>query len=171
MNSLKRDLALVRLELGREVPDQHADDDEHHPEQQTLQRRVQAEPPTALSLKISTACEGSVTRNASSIPCPATHTIRSVASTTSGTASRAFARHLPVDEDSPAASCGRPAQRAETVARPAISHGQSSAAQVAAHERHLRHLNHSGRRCPRLHSGAAAPTATVRRREQPPPLE
>ena len=35
------------------------------------------EPPKALSLKISTACAGSVTRNASSIRVPATQTIRS----------------------------------------------------------------------------------------------
>src|SRR5258708_34242625 len=76
------------LELRREVPDEHADDDEHDPERNTLQTRAQAGPPKALSFKIITPCAGSVTRNASSIPYPATHTIRSDASTTSGTASR-----------------------------------------------------------------------------------
>ena len=40
------DRLVALLELRREVPDQHADDDEHHPEHQTLQRRVHAEPPT-----------------------------------------------------------------------------------------------------------------------------
>src|SRR5262249_49499800 len=81
-------LALVLLELRREIPDEHAEDDQRHPEQQTLQRRVQAEPPPALNVKISTPCEPSVTRNASSMACPATQTIRSAASTTIGTSSR-----------------------------------------------------------------------------------
>src|SRR5437667_10883003 len=34
------DWLIVLLEFRREVPDEHADDDEHDPEQQTLQRRV-----------------------------------------------------------------------------------------------------------------------------------
>src|SRR5262249_50482058 len=79
---------LVRLELRREIPDQHAEDDQRHPEQKTLQGRVEAGPPTALNVKSSTACEASVTRKASSIPWPTTHTIRSWSSTTIGTASR-----------------------------------------------------------------------------------
>ena len=32
MNSLKLIVLVVLLELRRDVPDQHADDDEHHPE-------------------------------------------------------------------------------------------------------------------------------------------
>src|SRR5262245_42976324 len=79
---------LVVLEFRREIPDEDTEHHERHPEQQTLQGRVQAGPPTALNVKISTACEASVTRNASSIPWPTTHTIRSCSSTTSGTASR-----------------------------------------------------------------------------------
>src|SRR5205823_14172894 len=61
------DLMLVLLQLGRKIPDQHTDDDEHDPEQHVLQGGVHAEPPTGLSLKISTACVGSVTRNWSSM--------------------------------------------------------------------------------------------------------
>src|SRR5581483_3297095 len=76
------------LEARGEIPDEHADDDEHHPEQQTLQGRVQEHLSDNLSLKTTTFCDGSVTRNASSIPCPATHTIRSHSSTTIGTESR-----------------------------------------------------------------------------------
>ena len=70
--------------------------------------------PTALSLKISTACAGSVTRNSSSIPYPATHTIRSVSSTTSGTVSRALRARPSGRRRSPAASCARPARAAGT---------------------------------------------------------
>src|SRR5262249_4277732 len=33
--------AIARMELSRKVPDQHGDDDEHHPEQQALERRIQ----------------------------------------------------------------------------------------------------------------------------------
>src|SRR5262249_21393339 len=84
----ERRLPLVRLEFRREIPDEHAEHDQRHPEQQTLQGRVQAEPPTALNVKVTTPCERSVTRNASSIAYPATHTMRSGASTTIGTASR-----------------------------------------------------------------------------------
>ena len=99
MNSLKFSVrGRTGLKLGRKIPDEHAEDDERHPEQQTLQRRVQAEPPKALSFKISTACAGSVTRKASSIPYPATQTIRSILSTTIGTVSRRGACHLPVHE-------------------------------------------------------------------------
>src|SRR5262249_5245125 len=60
-------LALVLLEMSGEVPDEHAEDDQRHPEHQTLQGRVHAEPPTALNFKSSTGCEPSVTRKASSI--------------------------------------------------------------------------------------------------------
>src|SRR5262249_39502392 len=49
----ERRLTLVLLEMRREVPDQHAEYDQRHPEQQTLQGRVQAEPPKALNFKIS----------------------------------------------------------------------------------------------------------------------
>src|SRR5581483_851851 len=84
----ERPLLIVLLQLGREIPDEHTNDDEHHPEQHVLQRGVQAGPPTGLSLKISTACAGSVTRNWSSIVWPATQTILSRASTTIGTTSR-----------------------------------------------------------------------------------
>ena len=80
------DLAVALLEIGREIPDQHADDDQHHPEQQTLQRGVH--PRSPLSLKITTARVPSLTRNSSEITCPATHTMRSSRSTTSGIRSR-----------------------------------------------------------------------------------
>ena len=82
------DLLLVLLQFGRHVPDEDADNDDHHPEQQALQGRIQAEPPQSLSLKIITACAGSRTRNSASAEWPATHTIRSRSSTTNGTASR-----------------------------------------------------------------------------------
>src|SRR5205085_1831259 len=84
----EREPVVAGLVFRGKVPNEHADDDEHHPEQQALQSRVQTEPPTPLSLKIITACAGFVTRNASSMACPATQTIRSVPSTTSGTRSR-----------------------------------------------------------------------------------
>src|SRR5262249_36004990 len=82
------------LKPRRDVPNEQADDEEHRPEQQPLERRVHLRPPntartgtcyTCLRVKISTAREAAVTRNASSISCPATHKMRSFSSTTSGT--------------------------------------------------------------------------------------
>ena len=126
-------------------------DDERHPEQQTLQRRVQAEPPKALSFKIITACAGSVTRNASSIPYPATHTIRSVSSTTSGTASRA--RRATFRSTKKSCSFFWPANpTAEMVARTAISDRQRAAAKIGAARRSIRPLRRDCTPCfgPRL---------------------
>ena len=45
MNSLNVIVVSCVLEFRGEIPDQHAEDDERHPEQQTFQRRVQAGPP------------------------------------------------------------------------------------------------------------------------------
>ena len=81
---------------------------------------------TALSLKISTACAGSVTRNASSIPWPATQTIRSVSSTTSGTRSRRPARPCG-PRRSPAASSARRARAGRNRSPgPAVSDRQAA---------------------------------------------
>src|SRR4051812_14100968 len=79
---------IAGLVLRGKIPDEYSDDDQHHPEQQALQGRVQTEPPLPLTLKITTLCAGSFTRNVSSIACPATHTILSAPSTTIGTKSR-----------------------------------------------------------------------------------
>ena len=82
------ELVVAGFVPGGEVPDEHAGHDQHHPEQQALQSRIQHEPPTPLSLKITTACAGSDTRNSQSSACPATQTMRSAASTTIGMRSR-----------------------------------------------------------------------------------
>ena len=147
------DRLVVALELGREVPDQHADDDEHHPEQQALQSRVQAEPPKPLSLKIITACAGSVTRNASSIPCPATHTIRSASSTTSGTRIAPLPGDLPVDEEVLQLLAPAEPERPEPVAGPPVpdtasgplQRSRRTTAATAGSERHRPGLDRASR--------------------------
>src|SRR4029079_13165021 len=84
----ERHRVLGALELRRELPDQDPDADQHHPEQQALEGRVQPGPPKCLTFKSITPRDGSVTRKSSATVCPTTHTILSLASTTSGTVSR-----------------------------------------------------------------------------------
>ena len=128
MNSLKRDLLVARLELGGEVPDEHADDDEHHPEQQALQGRVQPEPPTSLKSQDYHGLRGvrHPKRPRRSRARPPRRSGRA-SSTTSGTRSRSLARHFPVDEEvlqllaPPKPRSGRsrsPGRRFRTLSRP-----------------------------------------------------
>src|SRR4029078_9985823 len=84
----ERHRVLGALELRRELPDKDPDDDQHHPEQQALEGRVQPGPPKCLTFKSITPRDGSVTRKSSATVCPTSATILSLASTTSGTVSR-----------------------------------------------------------------------------------
>ena len=127
------------LEGRRKVPDEHPDDDEHHPEEQALERRVQPEPPDRLNFKISTLVVRGVTRKSADSATPTAHTMRSSASTTTGTESRISLGILRSTKRScsfflPAIPSGRmmsPARHARTLSAP-VTRAASTTAMVPA---------------------------------------
>ena len=91
-NSLKVIGLVAVWNVRGEVPDEHPDDDEHHPEEQALERRVQPAPPDRLTPILSRvtrlSCAG-VTRASAASTWPATQRMRSRRHRrTSGTRSR-----------------------------------------------------------------------------------